>query len=1143
MNERRSRFLAADKLEQLEALLEAERPTTEEPVAGPGNGQLEPPIVAVSRTGVLPLSFAQQRLWFLDQLEPNNAFYNVPGIFRLTGQLSVVALQQSLNEIVRRHEVLRSTFTVVEGQPTLLINPATPLVMPLIDLSQLSESERETASWQLINEDAQRPFDLTQSPFMRVTIIRAGNDDHILILNMHHIICDGWSMGVLFGELGVLYEAYSHEAPSPLPDPPLQYADFAHWQRQWLQGAVLEDHLVYWREQLATAAASLELPTDRPRRSVSTFNGAGYTHQLSPALSRSIHELGRQEGVTLFMTLLAALQCLFYRYTGQEDICIGTPIANRNRAELEGLVGFFVNTLVLRADLSGEPTFRQLLRRVREAALGAYAHQDVPFEKLVEDLQPERTLSHTPLFQVLFALQNIPRQALQLTGLTLRREDVPSGTAKYDLTVVMNDTTDGLFCWFGYNSDLFEVDTIARQVRHFDRLLKSIVANPDQSISSLNLLSPAQDHQQLVEWNNTQTDFAETTCVHHLFELQAQRAPDSVAVVFEEDQLTYNQLNRRANQLAHCLRRLGVGVEHRVGLCAERSVDLMVGLLGILKAGGVYVPLDPALPKERLGYMLSDSGAEILLTQQHLVASLPEHNARILCLDADREAFNQDSEENPEENAQPANLVYLIYTSGSTGRPKGVAVEHRQLLNYVHGMLQRLDLPRDASYAIVSTFGADLGHTCLYPALCTGGTLHIVSHDRATNPFLFAEYFERHQIDCLKIVPSHLEALQCFPHPEQLMPRRRLVLGGEASRRAWVSELQRLAPQCSVLNHYGPTETTVGVLTHEIELGIQAVGSNDVEEIGMVPLGIPLPNTQVYVLSPHLQPLPIGVSGELFIGGAGVTRGYLNHPGLTAEKFIPHPFSVEPGARLYRSGDMARFLPSGAIEFLGRKDQQLKFHGYRVELSEIRGALNRHPQIRDSLIMMAKDQHGQDSLLAYYVSRQELAIATLRSFLGQNIIEETIPNVFIHLKKIPLTLNGKINLAALPTLDEARQMTTRSSIPPRTTAEEIIAEVWSEILGIKHLGVQDNFFEIGGHSLMATRVVSHLRAIFQVDIPLRRLFEKPTIEGLLGVIAEIWGDREIVEEIARTSRELEQLSAAEAEALLSEKEVVTSAVA
>ncbi|MFZ0317833.1 MAG: amino acid adenylation domain-containing protein [Candidatus Sulfotelmatobacter sp.] len=1073
-----------------------------------------------------PLSFAQQRLWFLDQLEPGKSYYNVSFALKLDGLLNLPALESSLNEIARRHEILRATFTTVAGEPVQVITPQLRLELPVIDLSPLPEEECQLRIRDLAGIEAQKPFDLTAGPLLRLLLLRTREREHLLLPTFHHIVFDGWSVGIFTEELTNLYEAYSNNRSSPLPELPIQYADYTLWQRERLPGESLEQLVSYWKRQLRDAPPVLEMPTDFSRSANQAVSSASYVITLPPSLSDSLKQLSRQEDVTLFMTLLAAFELLLYRYSGQKDVVIGSSIANRTRAEIEGLIGFFVNTLVLRTDFAGQPSFRQLLERVKTVTMEAYAHQNLPFEKLVEELQPERSLGHTPLFQVMFALQNQPRLSTKPASIQIIPLDFESGAAKFDLTFVMMDTDNGLRARMEYNAALFQPETIRQMLESFRTLLESAVADVDCAVHSLPMLGHAA-RQRLLFGNNQRREASSKECIHQVFAKQAARTPERPAVVFEKISLSFEELNQRSNKLARYLERLGVGPDVVVGLCCERSLEMVTGLLGILKAGGAYMPLDPATPAEKLSFMLADTRAKVLLTHSETATVLPDHEVHRICVDTDWDRISCESSEEPINRSSEKNLAYIIFTSGSTGRPKAVAVEHRQLRNYVNSVCDKLELPFPANYALVSTLAADLGHTMLFPSLSGGGTLHLISHELATDPEGLADYFQEREIDCLKIVPSHLSSLMLSARPERLLPRKRLVLGGEASAADWIAAIRKLDPRCRIFNHYGPTETTVGVLTNEI--GNEPIISPS------VPLGTPLANTQVYVLDSTLEPVPAGVKGEIYIGGEGLSRGYLNLPAVTAEKFIPDPIGEKPGARLYRTGDLGRYLHSGKIEFLGRLDHQVKYHGYRIELEEVRNALKRHVQIRDAVVKLVKDKDGTDVLVAYYVSRQEIEVSEIRSKLKESIMEETLPTVFVHLRKLPLTLNGKINHASLPSWNEARLKTQRDYVAPRTLTEEAVCEIWCRLLKLQSVGVHDNFFELGGHSLLATRLISQLREAFRVSLPLRDLFETPTVEGLANTISDLWGGGQTADEVVRIVKETSQLSGEELSRMASSK--------
>lgn len=941
-------------------------------------GLQAPPISSADRDQVLPLSYAQQRLWFLYQLEPDSPFYNMPQAIRMRGGLNVEALQRTLNEIVARHEALRTTFTTVANLPVQVINPASAVPLPVTDLGNVAENEREQKALEMAREEAQRPFDLGQGPILRARLLLLGADDHVLLLNNHHIAGDGWSMGLFVKELAALYEAFAAGKPSPLPEVAVQYVDYAVWQRDWLQGEVLEKELAYWRKQLAGAPPILELATDRPRPVVETHRGGNIELRLPKTLADALRGLGRQEGTTLFMTLLAAYQTLLSRYTGQDDIVVGSPIANRNRNEtLEELIGFFVNSLVLRSDLSGDPTFRELLRRVREVTLGAYAHQDMPFEKLVEELHPERSLRHNPLFQVSFVLQNAPRYALRLPGLTMQPLEVYSETAKFDLCQFVTEQDDGtLYCLAEYNTDLFDAATIHRMLGHFQVLLEAIAADPDQKLSQLPLLTVAERHRLLVEWNNTVAEYPQDRCVHQLFEAQAAKTPDSIAVVFGHERLTYRELNERANRLARYLQKRGVGPEVLVGLCLERSLEMMVGLLGILKAGGAYLPLDPGYPAGRLSFMLKDSGVKVLLSVEKLSKVLPIEGLDLICLDRDWPAIAAESGEAVNGGAGPENLAYVIYTSGSTGKPKGAMIVHRGLTNYLSWATKEYGVQAGRSAPVHSSISFDLTITGLYSPLITGGTVELLPEDLGVDA-LAAALKSQATRSLVKITPAHLEILSQQLGAQDAAGRTgAFIIGGENLLVESVRFWREFAPETRLINEYGPTETVVGCCVYE---------AKDLNHpFGSVPIGRPIANTQLFILDRQMNPAPVGVLGELYIGGAGVGRGYLNRPDLTAERFIPDPFAARPDARLYKTGDRARYLADGNIEFLGRIDNQVKVRGYRIELGEIESVLAEYPGVQQCVALAREDEPGNKQLVAYVVPNLDFAGGELQETVKQS---------------------------------------------------------------------------------------------------------------------------------------------------------------
>ena len=1054
---------------------------------------------------VFPLSYAQQRLWFLDQLEPGSSFYNIFDTISFSAPLDAPALERSLNEMVRRHEVLRTTFANVRGEPVQVIAQSLKLPLPVVDLRHLLEEEQSREASRLSAEEYERPFDLARGPLVRARLLRMADEESVLLLTMHHIISDGWSLGILSRELRVLYEAYSAGYPSPLEELPIQYADFTVWQREWLQGEVLDAQLDYWKKQLAGAPSVLKLPTDHPRPSIQNFQqGANQWLGLPRSLTEPLKDLSQREGVTLFMTLLAAFNVLLHRYTHQTDIIVGSPIAGRNRAETEGLIGFFVNTLVLRTDVSGDPTFRELLGRVREVALGAYAHQDLPFEKLVEVIQPERSLSHHPLFQVMFQLIGATSQneveeegADSFEEVGEREEmEVVEGTAKFDLGLDIFESNGRLSAAVEYSTDLFEHETVSRLLFHFRALLESIVADPDRQISSLAFLPAAEREQLLWQWNSTDSPYEKDKCIHELFEAQAERTPGTVAVVSEGEQLTYAELNERANRLAHYLRRLGVGPEVPVGICVERSLEMLIGLLGILKAGGAYVPLDPAYPKQRLSFMLEDAGASVLLTQSELLSALPEHSARIVCLDSDWDEIGLESEKNLRGLAQPLNLAYVIYTSGSTGRPKGVMIQHRSLVNWtVRAGLEYVLQPGDRILQF-SSISFDTAVEEIYPCLTLGATLVLRNASMSTSIDTLLEKSRELRITVLDLPTAFWHELtwELATQNLRLPPSVRLVIfGGEKALPERLSMWHRtVRGDVRLMQGYGPTEVTV-VAT------IADLTKYRTEEMALkeVPIGRAIGNAQAYILDRHQEPVPVGVRGELYIGGDGLARGYLKSPVLTATRFIPNPFSSRAGERLYRTGDEARFLPTGEIEFLGRSDEQVKIRGYRIELGEIETHLWQHKGVRDAVVLAREGEAGEKLLVAYVVRDEGTGIGgmELRRMLSERLPEYMVPTSFVMLEELPLTANGKVDRRALPEPSQYQEA-AGLYVPPGTELERLIADTWQEVFHVEKLSVHSNFFDLGGHSLTLVRVHSMLRHRLNKEISMIDMFRYPTISSL-----------------------------------------------
>ena len=1066
-----------------------------------------PPILSVSRDADLPLSFAQQRLWFLNQLEPDNPFYNEPTAIRIKGSLNVAALEQSLNEIVRRHETLRTTFVTVNGQPVQVIASALTLALPVVNLREVSDLERDAETQRLATEEAQQRFDLTQGSLLRTTLLQLGEEEHVLLLTIHHIVFDEWSMGVLLRELATLYEAFSNGKRSPLVELSIQYADFAVWQRQWLSGEVLKAQLTYWKQQLSGKLPVLQIPTARPRPATQTFRGTRQSLVLPKTLTEELKALSQREGVTLFMTLLAAFQTLLSRYTGQNDILVGTPIANRNRVETKDLIGFFPNTLVLRTNLSGNPTFQELLGRVREVALGTYAHQALPFEKLVEELQPERDLSYQPLFQVMFILQNTPMPALELSDLTLNFLELHTGTAKFDLTLELNETSESLKGWFEYNTDLFDAATIARMANQFRILLEGVVADPDQRLSDLPLLTEQERQQLLVDWNDTQADYPKQACIHCLFESQVEQTPDNVAVLFKDEQLTYRELNHRANQLAHHLQSLGVEPDVLVGICVERSFEMAIAVLGILKAGGAYVPLDPAYPQQRLAFMLEDVSVPVLLTQQRLVERLQSHGAKVVCLDTDCKAnaygsakqYAQHSLQNPKSGVTADNLAYVIYTSGSTGRPKGVAMTHRSLSNLLSWQLGSSTLNSKAKTLQFAPMSFDVCFQEIFSTWCSGGTLVLISEEVRRDPARLLRFLSEEAVERLFLPFVALQHLTSVADAQGAVPMslRSIVTAGEQLQiTRQIANWFRQLKDCSLQNQYGPSES------HVVTAFTLTGSPNDWP--ALPPIGRPIANTRCFLLDAEMQVVPVGVPGELYIGGVGLARGYLNRPDVTAERFIPNPFSDQPGTRLYRTGDLARYLPDGNIEFLGRIDHQVKIRGFRIELGEIEAVLLEHPQVQGAIVIDREDVPGDKRLVAYVVLNVEQTptLSKLRRFLKEKLPDYMVPSAFVELSALPMTPNGKVERRALLPPDQARSTFSGDFVAPRSIVEHLLTQIWEELLNIQSIGIQDNFFELGGNSLLAVRMMHQIEQVCGHKLSLSTLYKEATVEHLVRVLLQ-----------------------------------------
>jgi amino acid adenylation domain-containing protein len=1038
---------------------------------------------------VFPMSFAQQRLWFLDQLEPGKSVYNVHEAIRLSGKLDVSALEQSINEIVRRHESLRTTFAELDDNPMQIVAPSLHVPLSISDLRELAHEEREKTAFRLASDAAGQPFNLARGPLIRALLIRLQENDQVLLVITHHIISEGgWSMGVFLRELGALYNAYSAGQPSPLAELPIQYGDYAVWQQDWLKGDVLEQQLAYWKEHLRGAPAVMELPTDRPRPPAQSYRGARESLLMPVALKQELAQFGSEEGVTLFMTLLAAFQLLLFRYVRQESLVTGIATAGRSSPEVQDLIGFFVNTLVLRTDVSGDITFRQLLNRTRQVTLDAYAHQDLPFELLVQASRPDRSLAYTPLFQVMFSFQNTPREPLDMTGIMVSPFDVEIRTSMFDLTLYAWEKPDGLLVTLEYSTDLFDATTIQRMLRQFQVLLQSAVSNPDATVSALPLLSEPENHQLRVTWNDTTRDYPRDSPFHTLFENQARLTPQALAVSFGQETYTYAQLNEKANQLAHHLKSLEVGLGALVGICVERSLEIVVGLLGILKAGAAYVPVDPADPPERIAWVLKDAQAPVLLTQQHLIETLAEYSGTVVCLDRDWPAISGRNVTDPASNVTAKNRAYVIYTSGSTGRPKGVQLTHRNLVNLLDCMREKTGMTNKDVLAAVTTLSFDIAGLEIWMPLLVGARVVVVSRETSMNGAELAIELARRQATFLQATPSTWQIL--LDSGWRGSPQLNAICGGEALP----TELaDRLRPKVRTLwNVYGPTETTIWSSAHFVD-----------RKDHTVPIGRPLANTQFYVLDPDRQLVPIGVPGELYIGGDGVAMGYLNRPDLTTEKFVSNPFDPSGQSRLYRTGDRVRYRADGNLEYLGRLDYQIKLRGFRIELGEISEGLSAHPAVREAVAILREDGGGEKRIVAYFVARDHSSPPPdeLRNFLKKKLPSHMIPAQFVRLDALPRLPNGKIDRSTLP-VPERSEFSPDKFLASRDKIEDDLIQIWEELLQTKPIGVRDNFFDLGGHSLLLAKLLRKIEHVFGKKLSMAAVFQQSTVEKLADLIRD-----------------------------------------
>lgn len=1040
-----------------------------------------PPITRRGKPIGIPLSFAQEQLWYLHELYPHSPAYTMVSAYCLLGPLNLSCLERSLREIICRHEILRTTFAIKEDNVVQIIHMSYALHLPILDLTGLQDGGMQEAVVQrLIHQEAQNTFQLSTGPLIHVTTLKLHVEKHIFLLSFHHMISDGWSIGVFVREFSLLYNAFSHGLTSPLVALPVQYGDFALWQHEVLQGATYAMQVAYWKKHLSGMPALLELPVDRPRPPMPTFRGEVQSWVLPEALSAGLKLLSRKCRMTLFMTLLAGLALLLHLYTGQNDLAIGTTLANRNQSDLENLIGLFADIIILRMDLTNDPTMLTFLERVREVALAAYEHHDVPFGHIVKTLQPERNLSYSPLFQVTFGFQNRENPHFRLVDLTVESLPVNSKVAKFDLSLDMSETTEGLRGAWLYNTDLFNPSTISRMTRHFQRLLEQMIEAPSKRLSEFTLLTREERQRIVIDWNATQVNYPRAFCIHEIFEAQALRRPDAIAVVYEEQQLTYQELNQCARQLGHVLRKLGVGPEMLVGVCMERSCEMIIALLAILKAGGAYVPLDPGYPKERLAFLVADAQLSLLLTQRRLVSLLPEQTAQRLYLDEDWHSEIANRSAPPEQPVTPSNLAYVIYTSGTTGKPKGVMISHAGVVSLAIAQARIFGMqPGDRILQFASlNFDASIWEIVM--ALAAGATLCLVAQETQLSGSAFLDLLQKERITSATLTPSVLEVLPASDLPAL----QTLIAAGEACPaelvKKWGSERR-------FFNAYGPTETTV--------CASAALCQPD----GMRPsIGKPIANMQMYILDSSWRLLPVGVPGELYIGGAGIARGYLRNPSLTAERLLPHPFSSEPGMRLYKTGDLARYLADGSLEFVGRNDHQVKIRGHRIELREIEAVLEMHPAIREAIVLVREEKQADRCLVAFVVPQQDQrpSMEELRVFLQERLPNYMLPATLLTLDVLPLTPHGKLDHLALLAQSHLPLQTQHTFVSPRDTIERQLTQVWEELLATRPVGIRDNFFVCGGHSLLALRLLNTIQKLFQQQLELSFLLQNATIEAI-----------------------------------------------
>jgi len=1073
------------------------------------------------------LSFAQQRLWFLDELTPGNAAYAFCNIVRLNGKLDVGCLEKCFGEIVNRHENLRTTFQIIDGAPVQIIADSVETRLSMQDISEAKDSEKENKLQALATLEAEKPFSLSSGPLIRASIVRIAEEKHAVILTMHHIVYDGWSLAVLFGELKTLYEAFIKNKPSPLPALNIQYADFSLWQRREIETEKMQKQAEFWRNKLSDQLPILDLPTDRKRLVTSEYKGAMEWFYLPVSLTRLLEVLAKREDCTLYMVLLAAFSVLLSRYSGEKDIIVGTPIANRNNQEVENLIGFFINSLVMRTSLEDNPDFCQLLERIKIFSAEAYANQDYPFEKMVEDLQIERNMGQNPIFQTMFALQNTPPPPKKIADIEMQIEEVDSGTAVFDITLSMYETDEGLNGYFEYSSELYNQSTIQNMINSFECLLNDISHNPEKEVSRLSILNKETYKKIVTDWNSEKLEFSTDRLIFEVIDDIADSRPDAVVITtgttLTEQQYTWQQLNQQACKLANILLGKGVRPGDFIGICLNRSFEMFVSILGVMKAGGAYLPMDPAYPRDRLQYMLEDTAANIIITQRELSECLPDSSAEKYYIE-DIEAFSKNTTvKTPEVMLTPDSIAYIIYTSGSTGKPKGVLVSHGNLL---HSTAVRREYYKERveSFLLMSSFSFDSSVAGIFWTLCDGGTLVLPAYGQERDIFEVAKLINEHSVSHMLSLPSVYSLLLTSAPARAISALKTVCVAGEECPSSLLEKHFDTLPDTRLFNEYGPTEGTVWSTVYECIP----------EDAGkVIPIGGAIKNVQIYILDENLSVQPIGVPGEIYIAGKGVTRGYLNRDELTAEKFIENPFS-DNSQKMYRSGDIGKYRADGNIEFLGRVDDQVKVRGYRIEPGEIENAILQNPAITQCAVIVQKTERGDNRLIAY-IEPPQTDTEKLIAALSLRLPAYMVPALFIRLETMPLMPNGKINRKALPEPASAADGLGQKFVESKNAVEQVLANIWADLLEIDRVSTAANFFELGGHSILATRVVSGIYENFDVQVAIRHLFDSPTVSALSAILLSDKEDAKRIMETAELIVQIDGLSEEEVDALMDEE--------